>query len=137
MDNKLSCVKFPTFAGLASEDLVIFRDRFTRASQNGIHTNDQVDKLCEALTGKALACLPQEVEEIDIAWKYLEQAFGGSRTILNFHLGKLMSMPSLTDEIVVTNPQEAADWYFTMETLVDTVTESGDQIPRTPMVDLQ
>jgi hypothetical protein len=114
-----------TEPGLASEDFVIFRGRFTRAAQNRIHTNDQVDKLREALAGKALACLPQGVEDIDIAWKYLGQAFGDSRTILSFHLGKLASMPSLTDEIVVTNPQEAADWCFTMETLVDNVLRVG------------
>jgi hypothetical protein len=125
MHNKPSYVKLPTFAGLASEDFVIFRDSFTRAAHNRIHTNDQVDQLREALAGKALACLPQGVEDIDIACKYLGQAFGDSRTILSFHLSKLASMPSLTDEIVMTNPQEAADWYFTMENLVDSVLRVG------------
>jgi hypothetical protein len=78
MHNKPSYVKLPTFAGLASEDFIIFRDRFTRAARNRIHTNDQVDQLREALAGKALTCLPQGVEDIDIAWEYLGQAFGDS-----------------------------------------------------------
>ena len=68
LDTKLCPVKFPTFAGLANEDFVIFRDRFTRAARDRISKIDQVDKLCEVLTGKALAYLPPEgIEDIDTA----------------------------------------------------------------------
>ena len=95
-DTKPCPVKLPTFAGLAFEDFIIFKDRFTKAARdNKIPRTDQVEKLCEVLTGKALAYLPQEgIGDIDLAWEYLEQAFGNPYTILNFHLAQFMSMPS-------------------------------------------
>ena len=129
LDTNPCPVKFPTFAGLDKEDFVIFRDRFARAAQaRGICKTDQVDKLREVLAGKALAFLPPEgIGDIDVAWTHLEQVYGNSRTILNFHLSKLVSMPSMTDEIVETNPQDAADWYFDMEILVDSILRVGSR----------
>ena len=60
-DTKPCPVKLHTFAGLTFEDFIIFKDRFTKAAQdNKIPRTDQVEKLREVLTGKALAYLPQE-----------------------------------------------------------------------------
>ena len=127
LDTKPCPVKFPTFAGLANEDFVIFRDRFTTAAQaRGISRIDQVDKLRDMLTGKALAYLPKEgIGDIDVAWEYLSQVYGNSHTILNFHLAKLVGMPGMTDEIMETNPQDAADWLLDMEILVDSILRVG------------
>ena len=127
LDTKPCPVKFPTFAGLANEDFVIFRDRFTTAAQaRGISRIDQVDKLRDMLTGKALAYLPKEgIGDIDVAWEYLSQVYGNSHTILNFHLAKLVGMPGMTDEIMETNPQDAADWFLDMEILVDSILRVG------------
>ena len=100
-DTKPCPVKFPNFSGLACEDFIIFKDKFTKAGQdNKISRTDQVEKLCEVLIGKALAHLPTVgISSIDHAWEYLEQAFGNPHTILNFRLAKVRSMPSLTDKI--------------------------------------
>ena len=127
LDTNPCAVKFPTFAGLDSEDFVIFRDRFARAAQaRGISKTDQVDKLRENLTGRALAYLPPEgIGDIDVAWKHLERVYGGSRTILNFYLTRLVSMPNMTDEIVEDNPQDGADWFLDIEILVDSILRVG------------
>ena len=54
-------IKLPTYAGLVSEYFISLRDKFTKAAENNrISRSDQIEKLCELLTGKALANLPQE-----------------------------------------------------------------------------
>ena len=67
LDTKPCPVKFPTFAGLAEEDFIVFKNRFTTAAQaRGFPRVYQVDKLRDTLTGKALAYLPKEgIKDID------------------------------------------------------------------------
>ena len=74
-----SCpVKLPAYAWLISEDFFTFGDKFTKAAEDNMITRkDQVDKLREVITGKAVANLPLEgIRDIDQVWGYLETAFG-------------------------------------------------------------
>ena len=69
----------------------MFKEKFSKAAQdNMISRRDQVEKLREVLTGKALANLPPDgIMDIDQAWEYLEQAFGNPYTLLNFRLNQI------------------------------------------------
>ena len=54
-------IKLSTYAGLRSEDFLMFKDKFTKAAgDNKISRTDQTEKLREVLTDKALAHLPKE-----------------------------------------------------------------------------
>ena len=88
LDTEPCTIEFPTFAGLAHEHFVIFKNKYTTAAQaRGISRIDQVEKLRDRLTGKASAYLPKEgIGDIDAAWEYLGQVYGDSYSILNFYL---------------------------------------------------
>jgi hypothetical protein len=68
---------------------------------------------------------PEGIGDIDVAWKHLEQVYGGSRTTLNFYLTRLVSMPNVTDKMVEENPQDGADWLLDIEILVDSILRVG------------
>ena len=99
----------------------MFKEKFSKAAQdNMISRRDQVEKLREVLTGKALANLPPDgVMDIDQAWEYLEQAFGNPYTLLNFRLNKIR------ETVEENDPQFAADWYLAFEGVVDSIVKLG------------
>ena len=91
-----------------------------------ISRRDQVEKLREVLTGKALANLPPDgIMDIDQAWEYLEQAFGNPYTLLNFRLNKIRETVGLSDKVEENYPQFAADWYLAFGGVVDSIVKLG------------
>ena len=60
--------KLPGFAGLESEDFVVFKEHFLEACKDHrIPRCEQPDKLREVLTGRALKHLPRTCREMNVA----------------------------------------------------------------------
>ena len=125
-------VKLPTYSGLISEDFITFKDRFHNAAiDNKIPRRDQVDKLRERLTGRALANLPANgIRDIEHAWEHLETTFGDPYTSLTYRLTKIQKTPALTDKVVRLNPTQAADWYLAYENAVKEILHLGTRGPQ-------
>ena len=105
--------KLPAFAGLESEDFSFFKDQFTEAAKdNRVPKSDQAEKLRETLTGRALQHMPKACKDIQEAWTVLDAAFGSPRTLLNYRLKKVRSMPGLTDTLLQADPGFTATWYL-------------------------
>ena len=107
-------VKLPTYSGLIGEDFITFKDKFYKAAvDNRIPRRDQVDKLRECLTGRALANLPTNgLRDIEHAWEYLETTFGDPYTSLTYRLTKIWKITGLTDKIVQSDPAQASPPYI-------------------------
>ena len=58
-------IKYPTFAGLPSEDFLKFKETMmTRFKENKVKKKEQVSKLRECLKGAALGRVPDGIQEI-------------------------------------------------------------------------
>ena len=122
-------INLPTYSGALSEDFITFKDKFNKAAvDNRISRRDRIEKLRECLTGKAAANLPLNgLQDIEEAWKYLEDTFGDPYTSLNYRLARIREIPGLTDKLVQTDPAYAANWFLDYENSVKEVLHLGDR----------
>ena len=98
----------PGFAGLKSENFIAFKQDFLAAAEDHrIPRLDHPYKLREVLTGRALKHLPRTCQDMDVAWKALEEAFGDPQTLINHRLRKIKLMSCLTDAVIES---DSFDW---------------------------
>ena len=108
------------------EDFSFFKDQFIEAAKgNRVPRSDQADKLRERLTGRALQHMPKACKDIKEAWTALDAAFGNPRTLLNYRLKKVRSMPGLTDTLLQSDPGLTATWYLDFRAAVEDIYDLG------------
>ena len=84
-------MKYPTFAGLPSEDYVKFKETMEqRFRENKVKRKEQVSKLRENLKGSALGRVPEGVKDIEEAFDRLNEAFVNPSKVMGFNLKALV-----------------------------------------------
>ena len=69
--------------------------------------------------------MPKACKDIQEAWTVLDAAFGNPRTLLNYRLKKVRSMPGLTDTLLQSDPGFTATWYLDFGAAVEDIYDLG------------
>ena len=92
-------IKYPSFAGLPSEDYLKFKQTMEqRFKENKVKKREQVSKLRECLRGAALGRVPDGVTDIEEAFSRLNEAFGNPSKVMNFNLKALEELGMMPSE---------------------------------------
>ena len=128
LDNtKVEKVKFPTFSGEKREDFLKFKEKMLKAFQkNRVVLGDQLDKLRENLKGEALKHVPDTVPKLEIAWKYLNDAYGDPLRILKERIKFLDSMKFLPP---LKKKEARVTWFLEFESVLDDIIQLGGDSP--------
>ena len=127
--NKGEILKYPTFAGEAGQDLVKFKEKMLyRFKRNQVAKQDQLEKLRENLKGQALRLIPETTEDIDAAWRVLQEAFGDAARVLQHRLDALHDMGDLPPEVTekgAPNFAKRVEFLLRLENTVRDIIELG------------
>ena len=69
--------------------------------------------------------MPKACKNIQESWTALESAFGNPRTLLNYRLKKVRSMPGLTDTLLQADPGFTATLYLDFGAAVEDIYDLG------------
>ena len=86
------------------------------------------EKLRENLKGQALRLVPETTEDIDAAWKVLQEAFGDAARVLQHRLDILQGMGDLPSEVTergAPNFAKKIEFLIKLENTVRDIIELG------------
>ena len=120
-------VKFPTFSGDKKEDFLKFKIKMTQAfEKNRVILCDQLDKLRENLRGEALKHVPETVQDLQIAWDHLKEAYGDPLRMLKERIKALDSIKALPP---VKKKEARVTWFLDFESILEDVIQLGGERP--------
>ena len=124
---KTDIIKYPTFAGLPSEDYLKFKETMQqRFRENKVKKKEQVAKLRECLKGVALGRVPEGVKEIEEAFSRLNEAFGNPSKVMNFNLKALEDLGIMPSEKLsngLLNYSRKIEWLLKLEVILGKILE--------------
>ena len=119
---KTDIIKYPTFAGLPSEDYLKFREIMElRFRENKVKRREQVAKLRECLRGAALARVPEGEKDIQEAFSRLSEAFGNPSKVMSFHIKALEDLGNYPSERLANgllSYSKQIEWLLKLEVIL-------------------
>ena len=92
-EDRVSLVKYPKFGGGYNEDFLKFqREMMDCFKKNRVSRDDQVNTLRSNLNGYPKSLVPEDLQNIDIAWKDLKEMYGDASRVMKSKKAKLLAM---------------------------------------------
>ena len=124
---KSDIVKYPSFAGLPSEDYLKFKETMEqRFRENKVKKKEQVAKLRECLRGAALGRVPDGVKDIEEAFSRLSEAFGNPTKVMNHNLKALEDLGTMPLDKLSNgqfNYSKKIEWLLKLEVILGKILE--------------
>ena len=127
--SKGEVLKYPSFAGDASQDFIKFKEKMEyRFRRNQVAKQDQLEKLREVLKGQALRLVPESTKDIDSAWTILKNAFGDAVRVLQHRLDVLDSLGNVPPDVTekgACNMRSKVEYLIKLENTVKEIIDLG------------
>ena len=116
--SKTASVKLPIFTGECSEDFSKFKKEVEKGMvTNRVKKDDQVSQLRECLRQDPKAFIPQDMDDIDEAWRILTHIYGDPTRVMAARKQKLMSLGPLPHDGKDAKVLKAqVEWLVSLET---------------------
>ena len=116
--SKTASVKLPIFTGECSEDFSKFKKEVEKGMvTNRVKKDDQVSQLRECLRQDPKAFIPQDMDDIDEAWRILTHIYGDPTRVMQARKQKLMSLGPLPHDGKDAKVLKAqVEWLVSLET---------------------